>query len=217
MDPSTEPPSAPVHAARLSALLKKLANAEGAVSESVKARQDLIASLEQLLSSNREALVKEAAEQTDLSTKKDAVEAKKREVEDGILRNLPSESPYPNESNSHGTEDAPNGHREASIEPERPQMEELTPPAAAETPVLLSDDFEPAEPGEEIFGAFRAGTPTPPAGFDFTAPEEPVNDEFVEPSSKKRKLDGGFGGFADDGSRGIEEDVDDLIRAEGGG
>ena len=217
MYPATEPPSAPVLAARLSALLKKLASAEGAVVESIKARRDLIAGLEKLLATNREALEKEESQHGDLTSRKDAVDSKKRAVEDEILRKLPSESPGQAGVNGENGEELTNGQHELSVEPERPQMEELTPPPPPppQSPIEPADEFEPAEPGEENFGAFRGGTPTPPAGYDF--PVDSSNHEVVEPSSKKRKLTGGFGGFMDDSSRDLEEDVDDLIRAEGGG
>lgn len=216
MDVSTEPPSAPVHAARLSALLKKLASAEGAVAERIKARRDLIAGLEQLLGSNREALAAEEVQHRDLSSKKDAVETKKREVEDEIIRKLPSESPYPATTNGDGAEGLINGQNDGADELERPQMEELTPPPVTQSPVYPDDDFEPAEPGEEGFGAFRAGTPTPPAGFDFGTPHDSTIQDVDGPLSKKRKFDEGFGGFMVDRSRDLEDDVNDLIKAEGG-
>ena len=219
MDPASEPPSAPVHAARLSALLKKLASAEGAVAESIKARSELIVGLEKLLGTNREALEREESRHKELSVKKEAVDTKKREVEDEILRKLPlSESATRVGTNGDGAEGMKNGLRDVSVEPERPQMEALTPPDATESPVDPEDEFEPAEPGEESVGAFDPGTPTPPADFDFVAPEDPSSQDNDGPSSKKRKLeDGGFGGFVSDSGRGLEDDVDDLIKAEGGG
>ena len=220
MDSSNEPPSAPVHAARLSALLKKLASAEGAVAEGIKARRELIAGLEKLLGTNRDTLEKDESQYKNLASKKEAVDAKKREVEDEILRKLPSESSVKAGTNGDGAADLTNG-RDVSVEPERPQMEALTPPPAAESPLDPDDEFEPAEPGEESIGAFAPGTPTPPAGFDFVVGEDPSSQDINGPSSKKRKLDdggfGGFGGFMSDSGRGLEEDVDDLIRAEGGG
>src|SRR5947207_3250708 len=59
VDPSVPIPSPPVHAARLNALLKTLASAEGAVSESIKARRALIEGLEKLLDINRSLLAKD--------------------------------------------------------------------------------------------------------------------------------------------------------------
>jgi regulator of Ty1 transposition protein 103 len=59
-NPIVAPPSAPVHAACLNGLLKTLANAEGAVAESIRARK-LIEGLEKLLSTNRAALTDEEA------------------------------------------------------------------------------------------------------------------------------------------------------------
>ena len=215
MDGSVEPPSAPVYAARLSALLKKLASAEGAVKESMKARRELVTGIEKLLRTNEEFLEIEKARHQDLSSKMEAVESRKRAVEDEILRKLPSESPYPAPANGNSTT-LTNGQREESVELERPQTEELTPPPAPESPDPPSEDFEPAEPGEEGFGGFGGGTPTPPVGLDFGLPEDNASDIADEPSSKKRKLDGGFAGFMADGSRGLEDDVDALIRAESG-
>ncbi|KAF2834958.1 DUF618-domain-containing protein [Patellaria atrata CBS 101060] len=116
-DPSTPQPTPPVHAARLSSLLKSLANAEGAVAESIKARQALIAGLETLLENNRAQLLQDNAQKDDLSVRKASIEAKKREVEDGIMRGLSAE-PTPLTSHTSATPE----------EPERPNVETLTPP-----------------------------------------------------------------------------------------
>jgi hypothetical protein len=51
--PGNPMPSPPMHAAGLAALVKKLAVAEGAVAESIKARQALVAGLEKLLEENK--------------------------------------------------------------------------------------------------------------------------------------------------------------------
>jgi regulator of Ty1 transposition protein 103 len=222
MNSSTPPPSAPVHAARLSGLLKKLASAEGAVSESIKARRDLINGLEKLLETNREAITKEEAQHQDLISKKDAVEAKKRDVEDEILRRLPSESPFSSGTHNNGAEPYGNGDNH-SMEPPRPQMEELTPPPMESLTPMGSPGNDYIPPDADVdsngnaHGGFRAGTPTPPAGFDFPAPADYPEQDSGEQASKKRKLDGGFGGFMGGNSLGIAEDVDDLIRSEGGG
>ncbi|OJD16856.1 hypothetical protein AJ78_03000 [Emergomyces pasteurianus Ep9510] len=133
-DPSAQTPTPPVHAARLSQLLKSLANAESSVSEIIKSRQSLIQGLEKLLDTNRAALAKEQALTEQLAARKIETEGKKRDVEDAIMRGLSVEnSPAP-----HG-----NGNAESTTpslmgeELERPVVEALTPPPAeALTPVV---------------------------------------------------------------------------------
>lgn len=109
-----------MHAAGLAALVKKLAVAEGAVAESIKARQALVDGLEKLLEENKIKLGKEEAQLADLRTRKDAIESRKREVEDAILRGLSAA-----ETNKISAAPLP-GLSQA--EPDRPNVEELTPP-----------------------------------------------------------------------------------------
>jgi regulator of Ty1 transposition protein 103 len=59
IDPSTIAPTLPAHAARLSALLKSLSTAEGAVAESIKPRKALIGGHDKLVNSNTDALAKD--------------------------------------------------------------------------------------------------------------------------------------------------------------
>ncbi|PGH21644.1 hypothetical protein AJ80_03077 [Polytolypa hystricis UAMH7299] len=125
-DPAAEAPTPPVHAARLSQLLKSLASAEISVSEIIKSRQSLIQGLEKLLESNRSALAKEQAQVEQLAKRKAETEAKKREVEDAIMRGLSAEnSPAANNNSSEAT---PYGSGEGDDGPERPEVEALTPP-----------------------------------------------------------------------------------------
>lgn len=114
MDPSIAIPTPPVHAHRLSGLLKNLANAEGAVAERIKARRALVEGLQELLEINRTALREDEGLQYDLSSKRTSIEAKKREVEDNIMKGLSAENP---EGGASGAED-----------PARPDVEQLTPP-----------------------------------------------------------------------------------------
>jgi regulator of Ty1 transposition protein 103 len=121
-NPNAAIPSPPMHAAGLAALVKKLAIAEGAVAESIKARQALVAGLEKLLETNRSKMEQEEAQALDLRTRKDAIESRKREVEAAILKGLSaaetnkiSAAPLPVATTSPTTQ-------------ERPQIEELTPP-----------------------------------------------------------------------------------------
>lgn len=121
-NPNAAIPSPPMHAAGLAALVKKLAVAEGAVAESIKARQALVDGLEKLLEANRVKLGQDEAQVQDLKTRKDAIESRKREVEEAILKGLSaadqnkiSAAPLPVATASPGAQ-------------ERPQVEELTPP-----------------------------------------------------------------------------------------
>ena len=83
-------PSPPVHAARLSSLIKSLAAAESSVSASIAARKALIAGLERILEINKAALAKDEETYLTLDSRKLSTEGKKREVEDAIIRGLSS-------------------------------------------------------------------------------------------------------------------------------
>ncbi|CAG7927067.1 unnamed protein product [Penicillium olsonii] len=123
-DPNDAQPTLPVHAARLSQLLKSLANAENSVSEVIKSRRALIDGLEKMLQTNRAELSKEENIAADLTKKKASADAKKHEVEDAIMRGLANED----------TSTSPdNGANDGSA---RPEVEALTPPPVeAITPV----------------------------------------------------------------------------------
>jgi regulator of Ty1 transposition protein 103 len=130
-NPNNTIPSPPMHAAGLAALVKKLATAEGAVAESIKARRALISGLEALLETNRAKLSAEEAQFADLGTRKLAIESRKREVEEAILKGLSaadqhaiSSAPLPVTA---ATGSATSSARD-SAEPARPDIEELTPP-----------------------------------------------------------------------------------------
>lgn len=126
-DPSTQAPTPPVYAARLSGLLKSLASAEGAVAESIKARQALIETLENLLDKNRNTFNTEQAQQKELASRKAIIEAKKREVEDGIMRGLAEESGSVNAEGNSSAVEGDSSQRPS--EPERPAIEGLSPPS----------------------------------------------------------------------------------------
>lgn len=233
-DPSKPTPTPPVHAARLSALVKNLANAEGAVSESIKARRGLIEGLEKIIESNRSALGAEETQKDTLTTRKNAIEAKKREVEDGIMRGLSAEStpaahgsPHSG-SRSNGGAASPNDN--ASVDPERPHVEELTPPppesiTPAGSPTLATNILSPptADP--------RLASRTPPApltaGADLLSSLSmpPVRHYAGTPGSagggvaKKRKVDDDYPDFGtgEDAMADLDEDVAELLRAESGG
>ncbi|KAI1746372.1 RNA polymerase II-binding domain-containing protein [Xylaria scruposa] len=135
MAPGSTVPSAPVYAARLSGLLKTLAQAEGAVEQCVKARRDLVNELQKLLDTNRDALIADENELEEVMQKKLKVEDKKTEVERAIMAGLPNDEPYPTGGN---------GQEEPAEEPDRPEVEALTPLSNEDED---EDDFEP-EPND---------------------------------------------------------------------
>ena len=157
-------PTPPVHAARLHALLKNLASAENAVSESMKARRALIERLENLIMDNKSKLASEEAKLTETSSRKTSIDTKRREVEDGIMRGLTTEGATPPTSQtSPGTPgmSSVNGNGLSHTEPERPTMEQLTPPPVesltpvgspkAPTMTIPNDYQNPSTPNTNSF------------------------------------------------------------------
>lgn len=147
-DPNANIPSPPVHAARLNTLLKTLANAEGAVAESIKARTALVAGLEKLLESNREALAKDKEAHQQLSAKKLMIDGKRREVEDAIMKGFATSASTPNTPGAERST-TPTGSPPKDIKRESesapPEVEELTPPPFER----LTQSPEPKKPEPE--------------------------------------------------------------------
>lgn len=119
-------PTPPVHAARLSALMKNLASAQGAVEASMQARKGLLSGLEKLLEDHRASLADEEAVAAELSAKRDGIEMKKREVEDGIMRGLSTTDVHGAPMTASAANSNANGSSE--IDSERPEAEGFTPP-----------------------------------------------------------------------------------------
>ncbi|KAF2998421.1 hypothetical protein E8E14_006258 [Neopestalotiopsis sp. 37M] len=203
MGPSATPPSAPVYAARLNGLLKTLASAEGAVEQCVQARRTLVGELQKILDTNKAAL---AADEEQLSTfkkRKVEVDDKKRDVEFAIMQGL-SDSDSP----------APNGpHEPSAPEPEQPEVEALTPPAAGpdepEDPEeaqwsseIVTDDKpmqQATAPGMELLSNIASHYNSMPTTMN---------------GSKKRRLDSGEE-FPDlGGDDGIDADVAEMLRKD---
>jgi regulator of Ty1 transposition protein 103 len=204
-DPDAKIPSPPVHAARLSALMKSLATAESSVAESIKTRKALIEDLEKLLGVNQDALTKDETTYMDLSSRRISTEAKKREVEDNIMRGLSAEP-------SNGMKDD-----FGPMEPERPEAEAFTPPEAT-TPIgspsmkpepdVLPDNPEVRDIIANMSAAPARVRPGSSSGTGGT-------------SAKKRKMshddyvpDLGEMGMDMPGMGGLDEDVDELLRQE---
>jgi len=246
-DPSKPTPTAPVHAARLSALVKSLANAEGAVSESIKARRSLVEGLEKIIQSNRAALTTEVTQKETITTRKVAIEAKKREVEDGIMRGIISAELTPKAAyGSPGVGPNTNGNATtpSDNEPDRPDIEELTPP-----PELRTLEGEPTAANEGTMLGINVGleqrststdprlaSPVPSApppthppvappmvGADLLSSLSmpPVRQYAGTPGTpaKKRKLDNDYQDFdgGEDAMANLDDDVAELLRAESGG
>ncbi|KAL2007709.1 hypothetical protein VTN00DRAFT_7691 [Thermoascus crustaceus] len=224
--PSTPVPTPPVHAARLSQLLKSLANAESSVSEIIKSRQALIDGLEKLLDTNRSALAKEQSLIAQLSERKAETETKKREVEDGIMRGLSAE----NSPAAHNGEPLGSGAEDIS----RPQVEALTPPPVeALTPV-----GSPKQEAQDMTAGqpFSTEAHGPPAdSFAFPQHDQPTTGTLPgadlsgllvprsRPQSgspangvsmKKRKVTHGED-YAEFASGDLDADVAELLRQEG--
>lgn len=143
--PGNPMPSPPMHAAGLAALVKKLAVAEGAVAESIKARQALVAGLEKLLETNKKKLDHEEAQAVDLRTRKDAIESRKRKVEEAILKGLSAA-----ETNEISAAAPLPVATTSPVAQERPQMEELTPPPMESFTPVGSPQQAPAQIADQV-------------------------------------------------------------------
>ncbi|KAI5458398.1 RNA polymerase II-binding domain-containing protein [Mariannaea sp. PMI_226] len=197
-DSSTPVPSAPVYAARLNGLLKTLANAENAVAECVKAREGLIFGLEKLLDANRAALEEEKAAATQLVKKKTEIEEKKHQVEVAIMRAL-----GPSESNGAQDED---GATATSTEPNRPEMEALTPPAADEDP------FDPPTPVHEPAQESHVSITEEQRPPNLSTPYQTISIS-SNGSNKRRRIDDDE--FPDlGGDDGIDADVAEMLKQD---
>jgi regulator of Ty1 transposition protein 103 len=229
VNPDTPVPTAPVHAARLSSLLKTLATAEGAVAESIKARRALIEGLEKMLEGNRTSLKDEEAQQAVLMGRKDVIEKKKRDVEDGIMRGLAATEENSPGDVVMGTTESP-GFGRPSTEPERPEVEALTPEPEEHVDANAIDTV--TDQPDEIAQANEFDSyDTPPPQSPSAAIADPATDLMATlatlqsntksnsngidlPSTKKRKLDDAGMSAANEDSAmdGLDEDVIGMLR-----
>ncbi|KAE8311742.1 RNA polymerase II-binding domain-containing protein [Aspergillus transmontanensis] len=207
-DPSTPLPTPPVHAARLSQLLKALANAESSVSEVIKSRIALIDGLEKLLETNRSALAKEQSLATQLSERRSETEAKKREVEDGIMRGLSAEnSPTVHLGESEGEPVA------------RPEVEALTPPPVEALTPVGSPKNEPQDMNFAAQNYTQSHAPTagfvlPGFGFTTEAAQNSLQDDPNGLHPKKRKVVHEEEDYAQFASGDLDADVAELLQQE---
>lgn len=231
-DPSAVIPSAPVHAARLNGLLKTLANAEGAVAESIKARKILVAALEKILNTNRTALSGEEELLVQISSRRSEIDAKKKDVEDSIMRGFASNS-NPGTPVGPGDGSPGLGHTPAtpSAELDRPEVEALTPPGYPQPQVS-----EPV-PELELGGSNgngnhtipKAPTQSPPAAGSDLLSSLATSGPYTSygrsasaastGSAKRRKLNDGdeFPGLGGtDAMDGLDADVAEMLRRDSG-
>lgn len=199
-------PSAPVYAARLNGLLKSLASAEGAVAQSIKSRQALINGLEKLLDTHRLALTVDQANRTLLEGRRSEIDAKKKEVEDSIMRGLPTSNPTtpigpdgsPSSMHAPGSP-GPIAPEVEALTPPRPKYEELTPPQAPipdhAVPAVQPFTLDAAEV-EPIIPLVEHDSASEPQAFDASSLANLMglvqqHSSPAVPLPKKRKLDGG--------------------------
>ncbi|KAI1935184.1 hypothetical protein LOZ12_003617 [Ophidiomyces ophidiicola] len=218
-EPTATIPTPPVHAARLSQLLKSLASAESSVSEIIKSRQSLIEGLEKLLDTNRAAFTAEKAQFESIFARKTETENKKREVEDAIMRNLAAESPQGDGDMNWMGPGAGNGDHEL----EAPAVEELTPPPVeALTPVgspKLNPTLNPGIPTSESLpiGGFSHDKSVD-LPFPSAHPPTELHQAESSSSSKKRKvtheMDEFAATFEGDAMADLDADVAELLRQE---
>ena len=186
-DQSIPQPSAPVHAANLSSLIKKLAAAEAGLEDIVKARKALVTDLKRRTEAAESALSQDETLVLELSVQRTTAETNKRDVEDSILRGLTT---------------TPITYDEDLADDNRPDVEELTPepdempaPPPAET-TLSPSPAETRNPNLQgiLAGFSSAGdtTATMPADIPGSPPlNYPATTNGTTPgpsSSKKRKL-----------------------------
>lgn len=220
-DPATTGAPLPVQAARLNGLLKTLANAEGAVTQCIQARRDLIRELEKILATNRDALDADERQMMELSGRRTEVEQKRQTVERAIVGGLTTE-----ELSSGGVASGT-----PLPEPDRPQVEALTPPH-------VQDHVDDFYGGSSTDHQAENGQPQPPLplhdasaqpaaadaqpGFPSSAPGIEMLSNLashyqavpLNGSSKKRKIEAADE-FPDlGGDDGIDADVKEMLRKD---
>ncbi|OXV09339.1 hypothetical protein Egran_02896 [Elaphomyces granulatus] len=226
-DPNTPVPTPPVHAARLSQLLKSLASAESSVSDIIRSRQALIDGLEKFLDTNRSALAKEQSLLAQLAQRKAETESKKREVEDGIMRGLSAESsPAVHNNGDHESENIA-----------RPEVEALTPPPVESLTPVGSPEQKFSDVSNDQY--FSSSTDDHASSYQSTEssaqrPEQSIADglprdlsslsmprnrfQADSPSNgiypKKRKVAHGEEDYAQFAGGDLDEDVAELLRQE---
>lgn len=224
-NPNNPIPTPPVHAAGLAALVKKLAVAESAVADGIKARQALIAGLEKLLDTNKAKLGQEEVQLADLTTRKEAIDSRKREVETAIMNGMSAA-----DTNKISAAPLPGLVQQSH---ERPDVEELTPPPVESFTPVGSPRAAPSDAHDlasqaPSFEPLAGSAPAPALTVANTinaaellrsiqARPEEFNGTYGQGTFKKRKMsrsaaEDEFAAFAgDDDVNGIDSNLGDLI------
>lgn len=215
-------PAPPVYAAKLSGLLKHLASAENAVAESVKARKELVAALEKILDTNRTALESDVAQQKQLADRMAEVDAKRQEVELEIIRGMGA----PEGIDQHVSPQDGVHSASPEQEPERPEMEALTPPPGEGDDLdFYNNDIATPQNGHQIHAPVQEHHQQP--SFPSAAPGIEMLSNIASQyqsvpvalngSNKRRRVDSGDD-FPDlGGDDGIDAEVAEMIRKESRG
>ena len=217
-EPTAANSSLPVQAARLSGLLKALANAEGAVTQCIQARKDLIKELEEFLATNRKALSAEEEQMMELSGRRTEVEQKRQAVEMEIIGGMSADG-----QGQVATDHASGGPVQ---EPDRPQVEALTPPHVQDHVDDFYDDSgasHGAQNGQPQSMPFHSapGAENAPSGFPSSAPDLEILSNLASQyqavplnGAKKRKIEASDE-FPDlGGDDGIDADVKEMLRKD---
>lgn len=207
------------------------------MTEIMKARSALIKDLEQLLKVQSEEYAKEEAQQKTLSERKTAIDAKKKDVEDAIMRGFATSSPVgsPQVANSPGQSQSPVTPG-PDPETDRPEVEALTPPTQSpKSPEPEQRSLTPPAPQNEallpamqILQQLQAnnGQPGAPAaqvpavGMDLLASLSAGAGAYGhsngESSAKKRRLNSGddFPDLGGDVMDDIDADVAEMLNSK---
>ncbi|GAP90801.1 putative duf618 domain-containing protein [Rosellinia necatrix] len=208
MAPGSTVPSAPVYAARLSGLLKTLAQAEGAVEQCVKARRELVNELQKLLDINRNALIADENELENVLQKKIKVEDKKTGVERAIMAGLPNDEPYP-------TGNGQGGDQPPAAEPDRPEVEALTPPSNDDDEEFEPEPNPPPEWSPDFPPENTIPTHTAPTTQTLPTIGSPCKSVATSANGTKRRRLDNTNEFPDlGGDDGIDSDVAEMLRKD---
>jgi regulator of Ty1 transposition protein 103 len=180
------------------------------VAESIKARRTLIEGLEKILGTNRAALAADEAQLSELSARRNEIDTRKKDVEDAIMRGFASNS---NPGTPAGPGDGSPGANQSPItpapEPDRPEVEALTPPGYPQPP-----ETEPV-PELDLHANNGSHAIQPPvgAGSDLLSS---LSTSYARPASaasvKKRKLnDNDFPDLGGDAMDGLDADVAEML------
>jgi regulator of Ty1 transposition protein 103 len=183
-----------------------LANAEGAVAESIRARKLLIVGLEKLLDTNKAALADEENQLSVITERRAEIDEKKRDVEDSIMRGFSTNSPVTPVGDASPGNPGQQSPVTPGPEPDRPEVEALTPPGYP-----APQNQEPV-PVLDINHANGGNNTVTTAGSDLLSSLSSGYGHLVgQGSAKKRKLN--TDDFPDlGGDDGLDADVAEMLR-----